>query len=204
MLLAIETATSACSVALIEDRKIIALRHEVLDRGHAECLIPMIAELPNGGRADRIIAGCGPGSFTGIRVGLAAARGLAIAWQVEAFGYSTLALIAAGYFAAHKDAESVFVTNEAGHGEVFVEGFSREPFASVQPLASVRPEAVASRLNGQRLVGSAAERLAARAMGARATNLGPDVRNLIHLPPAFLGQAARPLYGRGPDAKLPS
>ena len=78
--LAIETATEACSVALFDGDKVVDGRHEVLGRGHAERLVPMIAELPDKGRAQRILVSLGPGSFTGVRIGLAVARALGIAW----------------------------------------------------------------------------------------------------------------------------
>ena len=74
MILVIDTATAACSVALLDGDRVFAERHEVVGRGHAERLVPMIAELPDGGRAEAILVDVGPGSFTGIRVGLAAAR----------------------------------------------------------------------------------------------------------------------------------
>ncbi|MBC7985373.1 MAG: tRNA (adenosine(37)-N6)-threonylcarbamoyltransferase complex dimerization subunit type 1 TsaB, partial [Sphingomonadaceae bacterium] len=64
MLLVIDTATEACSVALFDGEALVAERHEMVGRGHAERLIPMIAELPGKGRADRILVDCGPGSFT--------------------------------------------------------------------------------------------------------------------------------------------
>src|ERR1700712_731470 len=98
--LVIETATAACSVALIEDGRVVAPMHEIVGRGHAERLVPMIAELPRGGRADAILVDVGPGSFTGIRVGIAAARGLGLGWGIPVHGYSSLALIAAAAFAA--------------------------------------------------------------------------------------------------------
>ena len=96
--LVIETSTAACSVALIEGGAVIASAHEVVGRGHAERLIPMIAELPEGGRADRILVDCGPGSFTGVRVGIAAARGLGFAWGAPVHGFSALPLVAAAAF----------------------------------------------------------------------------------------------------------
>src|SRR3546814_5856504 len=80
--LVIDTATAACSVALIDDGRAVADRHEIVGRGHAERLLPMIAELPGGGRADEILVDVGPGSFTGTRVGIAAARGLAVGWEI--------------------------------------------------------------------------------------------------------------------------
>ncbi|MEE2916267.1 MAG: tRNA (adenosine(37)-N6)-threonylcarbamoyltransferase complex dimerization subunit type 1 TsaB, partial [Pseudomonadota bacterium] len=94
-ILSIDTATAACSVALFEDGRLIDARHAVVGRGHAERLVPMIAELPDGGRADHILVDVGPGSFTGIRVGIAAARGLALGWGASVSGYGALALVAA-------------------------------------------------------------------------------------------------------------
>jgi tRNA threonylcarbamoyladenosine biosynthesis protein TsaB len=93
--LVIDTATAACSVALVEDGAVLAEAHDVVGRGHAERLMPMIAALPGGGRADSILVDCGPGSFTGVRVGIATARALALGWGVPVHGYSSLALLAA-------------------------------------------------------------------------------------------------------------
>ena len=67
----IDCATPACSVALFEDEELISGTFEVLGRGHAERLVPMIADLPEKGRADTILVSLGPGSFTGVRIGIA-------------------------------------------------------------------------------------------------------------------------------------
>ena len=97
MQLVIDSATAACSAALIgPDGEIIDQRHEIVGRGHAERLLPMIADLLAGRVPDAILVDCGPGSFTGVRVGLAAAHGLAIGWKVPLAGYSSLASIARG------------------------------------------------------------------------------------------------------------
>ena len=91
----IDCATPACSVALFEDEELISGTFEVLGRGHAERLVPMIADLPERGRASSIAVARGPGSFTGVRIGLAVARSLAFAWGATLQGYSTMALVAA-------------------------------------------------------------------------------------------------------------
>ena len=97
MILAIDTSTAACTAALFDaDGLCVGARDEVIGRGHSERLVPMLDELLEGRRADRILVGVGPGSFTGIRVAIAAGQGLAIAWGCELFGMSSLGLLAAG------------------------------------------------------------------------------------------------------------
>ena len=86
MELVIDSATAACSVALIDGPRVVDQRHELVGRGHAERLLPMIDELLGGRRPTAILVDCGPGSFTGVRVGLAAAHGLAIGWGVPLHG----------------------------------------------------------------------------------------------------------------------
>ena len=201
--LVIETATAACSVAVMEDDRIMDFRHEVVGRGHAERLVPMIAELPDAGRAERILVDCGPGSFTGVRVGLAAARGLAIGWGAQVFGFSSLALVAAGAFDRRLSTDILAVVLEGGHGEVFMQEFTADPLTEAAPFASLRPEAALERLAGQLAVGNGVHRLQALDAGIAAAEALPDARDARLLPGALASLAPRPLYGRAPDAKLP-
>ncbi|PVX28145.1 tRNA (adenosine(37)-N6)-threonylcarbamoyltransferase complex dimerization subunit type 1 TsaB [Sphingomonas pokkalii] len=199
--LIIETATAACSVALLAGDILLAERHEVVGRGHAERLIPMIAELPGGGRADAILVDVGPGSFTGVRVGLAAARGLAIGWGVPVRGYSSMALLAAAAFAAERDLDRLAVVLEGGHGEVFVQHFTGGPLLETGPLASLVPEAALQELDGRPAVGSGVRRLIALAGELDVRDALPRAADAVLLPPACTELAPRPLYGRAPDAK---
>lgn len=132
--LVIDSASEACSVALLEAGAVVDHRHEVIGRGHAERLVPLIAELAGGGRADVIVAGCGPGSFAGVRIGVAAARALALGWQVPAHGFSTLALVAAGAADDVAAAGGALVVMEGGHGQYFVQPFA----ADLTPRGEIR------------------------------------------------------------------
>ncbi len=197
--LVIETATAACSVALIEDGRVVAARHEVVGRGHAERLVPMIAELPDGGRAARILVDVGPGSFTGVRVGVAAARGLGLGWGATVRGFSSLAIVAAA--ALRRDPrERIAAVLEAGHGEVFMQSFA----ADLTPLdapVSLHPAEAAAILGDTFAIGSGTYRLPGH-VTARADAL-PDASDLPLLTAALADLDPRPLYGRAPDAKLP-
>jgi tRNA threonylcarbamoyl adenosine modification protein YeaZ len=199
--LVIETATAACSVALIAEGRVMAARHEVVGRGHAERLLPMIAELPGGGRADHILVDVGPGSFTGIRVGVAAARGLALGWTAGVSGYSSLALVAAGGFAANPDLESLAVVLEGGHGDVFMQPFAARPLAPIAGLVSLRPEAALAALAGRPAIGNGVRFLTAIAPDIAAHEALPRATDALLLSPDFTALAPTPLYGRAPDAK---
>ncbi|MFT4025863.1 MAG: tRNA (adenosine(37)-N6)-threonylcarbamoyltransferase complex dimerization subunit type 1 TsaB [Novosphingobium sp.] len=199
--LAIDCATEACSVALLDDGELVAGELRLLGRGHAEQLIPMIAALPGKGRAARIAVSQGPGSFTGVRVGLAAAKGLALAWRAELVGYPTLALVAA--MAQRGRAEPVAVAMTGGHGEWFVQGFGSDGMA-VRELASYRPDAAAAATPERLVAGSQAEALVMARGTGEALPLRPDARALGLLVQAHLRGDPAPLYGRAPDARLPA
>lgn len=199
--LVIDTATAACSVALIEDRTVVAESHEVVGRGHAERLMPMIAALPDGGRADAILVDCGPGSFTGVRVGLAAARALGLGWGIAVHGYSSMAAIAA---AAECDAPAIGVALIGGHGELFVQRYTTDPLAAIGPLESLRPDAAARAVPDIHVLGSGAAHLVeARGRGEGHDRL-PRAAHAALLPAALARLAPSPIYGRGADARAMS
>jgi|KBSSwiStaDraftv2_1062776.scaffolds.fasta_scaffold27937_6 tRNA threonylcarbamoyl adenosine modification protein YeaZ len=197
MQLAISTATAACSVALLDGNEICGEQHIVVGRGHAERLIPMIAALPGNGRADHIFVDCGPGSFTGVRVGLAAARALALAWKIPLSGFSTMALIAAGF---DGDSETLGVAIQGGHGEFFVQDFKRTPLSPCSALASLPPGAASLFTNGDVILGSAADRLISERGSGRAFDALPRAADVRLLPAALRSLPANPIYGRRPDA----
>ena len=201
--LAIETATETCSVALFEGDRLLAFAHERVGRGHAERLIPMIGELPERGRAARIIVDCGPGSFTGVRVGLAAARALGFAWGAALSGYSSLTLIAATAFARAPDAETLAVALIGGHGEYFVQCFARAGMHSIAPLASLKPDAAAALCGADLVVGSGAAAMTAAGATGPALAIEADARQAMLLPAHCVSLPPRPIYGRAPDARLP-
>jgi tRNA threonylcarbamoyladenosine biosynthesis protein TsaB len=200
--LVIECATEACSAALFEHGALLAGDCRMLGRGHAEALVPMIAALPGRGKAGRIVVGLGPGSFTGLRVALSAAKALALAWKCELLGFPTLALLAAMARKAH-GAQPLAVVTGGGHGEWFVAEFAANGLAC-RETASQRPEMAAAQVLADLVAGSQAEALvAARGFGT-ALPLWPDARAFPLLDPAVLTAAVRPLYGRAPDARLPA
>ena len=197
--LVIETSTTACSVALIEAGAVVARTHDVVGRGHAERLIPMIADLPDGGRADRILVDCGPGSFTGVRVGIAAARGLALGWGAEIAGFSSLPLIAAAAF-SERPTHDIAVVVEGGHGEVFMQAFSAD-LSPRTDMVSLRPDAALAALAGRRAVGNGVRWLAALDPALDLTEALPDAAAAILLPDSLTALPPSPIYGRAPDAK---
>ena len=199
--LAIDTATEACSVALFQHGVLLAAAHEVVGRGHAERLVAMIADLPDRGRADQILVDCGPGSFTGVRVGLAAARALGFAWQVPVHGYSSLALIAAAAFDEAPDLSALAVSIVGGHGEYFVQRFQSRPVHPMTPLASLAPEAAARLCGTDAVVGSGAGTMRAAGASGPALAIGPDARLTRLLPDELAALPPAPIYGRAPDAK---
>ena len=208
--LALDSTMAACSAAVWANGGIAARRRELRLRGHAESLVPMVAAVLEEARIDcaeldAIAATRGPGTFAGVRIGLAAACGLALACARPLVGLSSLEALAAGAeaFAAGRP---VVVAAEARRGQVYAQRFPEGPppaamsAAAAAALAPEGPVAVA---------GDAAARVAAL-MGARAAVAPgdglPDAADAARL---ALGRAPRrappaPLYLRAPGARLPA
>ena len=138
-LLGFDTATPACSVALWAGGEVAASRRTEEGGRHAEALVPMLREVAaEGGIAlaavDRFAVTVGPGSFTGIRIGLATARGLALALKRPLIGLSTLEVLAAGVLEAERDGP-VLAALDAGRGRLYVQLFDPSLSALLEPRA---------------------------------------------------------------------
>jgi tRNA threonylcarbamoyl adenosine modification protein YeaZ len=194
MLLAFDTSTAACTVALFDGGKLVARCDELIGRGHAERLVPMIAELLAGRSASRIMVGVGPGSFTGIRVAIAAAHGLSIGWAAKLEGMSSLALLAAG-----ADADTA-VAVIGGHGELFVQQFDAEARPTSE-LRNLAPAEAAGFATAELVIGSGAEQLVKARGWGEARETWPAAANALKLPEALRTLPAKPVYARAPDAR---
>lgn len=197
--LILDSASEACTAALMEGGVVVDHRHEVIGRGHAERLVPLIAELAEGGRADEIWVGCGPGSFAGVRIGVAAARGLGLGWNVKVRGFSTISLVAASAANEIATAGRALVVMEGGHGQWFVQPFD----AALTPMADVKsmlPEDAIA-LDYELIVGNRADQFVELKEAGRAVFTLPDARSSHSMPETALFDAPSPIYGRAPDAK---
>jgi tRNA threonylcarbamoyl adenosine modification protein YeaZ len=200
MILAFDTSSAACTGALFDgDGACLGQVDEMIGRGHAERLVPMIGELLNGRAPTGILVGVGPGSFTGIRVAIAAAHGLAIGWGAELRGMSSLALLAAG---ANGDGD-VAAAVTGGHGELFVQQFDAASLEPTSPLLNLSPSDAAHAIRSKLVVGSGAAQLVAARGWGEARELWPSAANALRLPTSQRALVSRPVYARAPDAKVP-
>jgi tRNA threonylcarbamoyladenosine biosynthesis protein TsaB len=177
----------------------MAAFHEDIGRGHAERLVPIIAELPEMGKADIIHVDVGPGSFTGIRVGVSAARALALAWGAECHGYGCLDLVAA--MARNGANGAVDVVMTGGHGEFYFQSFGDDG-ATLTKAQSLPPEIAASVSTADLVAGDMAHRLVTLRGSGQAVDLLPNAQSW----PSISGRqplSPSPFYIRSPDAKLP-
>jgi tRNA threonylcarbamoyl adenosine modification protein YeaZ len=155
----------------------------------------MIEDLLAGRTASRIIVGVGPGSFTGIRVGIAAAQGLAIGWDAELAGMSSLALLASGATGT----ASVAAAMHGGHGELFVQQF--EALTPTTPLLNLPPTEAAALISAELVVGPGATDLVQARGTGEAVEAWPRAADALNLPEELRTLAPRPIYARAPDAR---
>jgi tRNA threonylcarbamoyladenosine biosynthesis protein TsaB len=216
LILAIDTALDACAAAVLDTgtSKLIAQESLVMKRGHAEALMPLIgrvmkqAALPFAA-LDRIAVTTGPGSFTGLRVALSAARGLALAAGKPAVGLTTLSAYAAPLVSEGGEAP-VISAIDARHDQVYFQVVSGNGSSLIRPrLGKIADALAASRFGAPHLVGNAAKILADRWPKDAAPPIKVDAQGAPDISwVAWLGAAvspdtapARPFYLRAPDAK---
>ncbi len=197
--LVIDTATRACSVAFFNDDRLVGESHELIGRGHAEHLLPAIARFPENGRADRIAVNVGPGSFTGIRIGISAARALALAWQAECVGYGCLDFVAAIARDEAKAKSKVSVVMTGGHGEFFCGTFAQDG-APLSPPQSLTYEAALGSLTGDIVAGDAVDRFSSDLGNRKIVDTLP-IAARWPLVSGYRPLPASALYVRPPDAK---
>ena len=213
--LAIDTALGACAAAVLDSRAgaMLASLSEAMTRGHAEALMPLIARVMDAARCefaelDRIAVTVGPGSFTGLRVGIAAARAIALAAGKPAIGLSTLSALAAPHVAARSD-RIILAAIDARNEQVYFQVFAPNGTTIVTPrLDRVRAAVIAVPSGPTIVTGSGAELVASywpsRAAPPRVeTHAAPDIGWVARLGAAALEQGAppKPLYLRRPDAR---
>jgi len=214
--LAIDTALGACSAAVLDTEAggIIASKSVAMVRGHAEALMPLIGGLFDRlgtplHQIDRVVVTTGPGSFTGLRVGISAARGIALAANKPAVGISTLLAYAAPHFADDVTARVVSVI-DARHSHVYLQTFAPGGRTVIAPRIAPIDEAV--RIAAEtpaRLVGNAA-RVVADGLKSQGRQwivvhdrAAPDIAWIATTGAAMDQDQAppKPQYLRAPDAQ---
>lgn len=211
MILAIDTCLGACSAAVLDGGFPRAARSEAMERGHQERLAPLAAEVMKAAgvrfeELDRIGVTVGPGSFTGLRVGLAFAKGLGLALGKPVVGVNTLLALAAstGSFGETMTAAVV----DARRGQVYLQAFEQGD-ALGEAEAITAEDAIVRLLGWSRfpwtLIGSGSPLLADGLEGATVhSRPAPRPETVARLAELATPEPVRPLYLRAPDAKPPA
>ena len=216
LILAIDTALDACAAGVLDTKasKLIARESLPMKRGHAEALMPLIARVIKDSGVtfsalDRIAVTTGPGSFTGLRVGLSAARGIALAANKPVVGLTTLTAYAAPHVTENGQ-QPIISAIDARHDHVYYQVVGGNGATLIRPRVATIEEAIgAARFGAPHLVGNAARILADRwpAHAQPPVQIDPQPAPDISWV-AWLGAAvspntapARPYYLRAPDAK---
>lgn len=219
--LALDTSADVCAVALVRDGVCLDTRRRQMTRGHAEALVPMVqaaaaaAGIPLSG-IDLVGVTKGPGSFTGLRTGIAAARGFAIASGAPAVGVSSLQVVALGAVRTARPDGEILCVLDTRRTDYFTQLFDAEGDATAPPrVLDVAGVQVLLREKVTLLAGNAVPRLLAELPGddiciRRAPGDGcPDPVDIAALAEATFNKEGlasdtlSPLYLRAPEAKLP-
>ncbi|MEX1061009.1 MAG: tRNA (adenosine(37)-N6)-threonylcarbamoyltransferase complex dimerization subunit type 1 TsaB [Methyloceanibacter sp.] len=218
-ILALDTSMGACSAAVLRSggasRRLFA-RQETMARGHAEALMPMVADIMEeaglrSAELNLIAATLGPGSFTGVRIAIAAARGLALVTHAKLFGIDSLTVMAKVALASGVLGFGPFaVAVDARRGMLYFGLYDEAGKKLDGPLLIAPDEAIGLLPSGLRVAAGSGARLLAEAGGrrghpieAKLAELQPSAEALAEI--AFASgetvPTLRPLYLRPPDAK---
>ena len=224
-ILAIDTALNACSVAITDGAETRAFNHEIRSRGHAETLLPLIRSLMSEAKLsfpdlDLVAVTVGPGTFTGLRIGLAAARGISLAAAKPCVGVTTLESLAASVDARTAGPQIIVPAIDARRQEVYLQSFKYDeephfPNAISPPIASPITEASDHIVNQPLLLLGNGAALLEQSGALKDYNFkildqepNPDARIIAKIAASRastvkVGTPPAPLYLRSPDAKLP-
>ncbi|MEX1147671.1 MAG: tRNA (adenosine(37)-N6)-threonylcarbamoyltransferase complex dimerization subunit type 1 TsaB [Sphingomonadales bacterium] len=223
-ILAIDTSLGACSVAVTDGDRLLAHAFEVLGRGHAERLVPMVQDVMTTAALpftdlDLIAVTVGPGAFTGVRIGLAAARGFALAHGVPVVGVTSTEAVAAALFRGADTArlpDHLAVLHDARRGEIYMQVFAHPdpggiPVASAAATVIARDRVADALPPGPLAIAGTGVAILRDGFSADSNRIlidepgYPDARDVAWIA-ARRGPSpgpVRPLYLRPPDAKLP-
>ncbi len=231
--LAFDTSSGGCSVAVAQDADLLGHIFEKRQRGHAEVILPMISRVLNDAALqwpdiDRLAVTVGPGTFTGVRIGISVARGLSLALGIPVAGFSTLAAIASGCLplpAGAEGGDTLMVAHDARRGELYVQAFDvvikdggpEIVVASAPALKSLEEPGIISPSDRRIwLAGSGADLLAGAIRPSMLVNVLADAP-IVPNADVLLTMARNtdwhdlpgngtimPIYLRAPDAKLPN
>jgi tRNA threonylcarbamoyladenosine biosynthesis protein TsaB len=215
-LLAIDTALAACSAAVLDTAHggVVASESLPMIRGHAEALMPLVARVMKASglafaALDRIVVTTGPGSFTGLRVGIAAARGLGLATKIPVVGVSTLSACAAPYLSVDNK-NPVIAAIDARHAHVYLQVFTPNGRTLIAPRLAPLSDAVRAASDAPaHIVGSAAQAVADGLVGSGAAPVtvdrrdAPDIGWVAQIGAVVPEESAppKPQYLRAPDAQ---